>query len=95
MKILLVSTILMAASSVNTTGYSDYKCYLDTSIGKQLVLFSFKTEAVRNRLANLPATKLNLNGKKGVYVKDVIECVKESASFRNAKAKKLDKNLAR
>ncbi|RLV61422.1 hypothetical protein D5018_01655 [Parashewanella curva] len=88
-------TLFMLSPIVSATGYVDYKCYLDTTSGKKLALFSFKTSDARKRLANLPASQITVDGSKNAFIKDVIECVKEKSEFRNAEAKKLDKALLR
>ncbi|MGB0892775.1 MAG: TapY2 family type IVa secretion system protein [Parashewanella sp.] len=71
--------------------YVDYKCYLDTTAGKQLLYFSWKKSQARARLVNLPVTKIVIQGSDRVRIKDVIECIERGKNFKNKTARKLEK----
>ncbi len=83
---LLISPSVLAADKK-----VGYKCYLDTSAGKQVVLFSWKKSKVNSRLFNLPASRVTVANGKRAFVKDIIECVPENKRFKTPKAQEKDR----
>ena len=75
--------------------YVDYKCYLDTTKGKQLVFFTWKKGKAKANKVNLLASNVVLQGGQDARVKDVIECKKVERRFRNKQARKLDESSMR
>ncbi len=87
--------LFLSASALAADKKIDYKCYLDTTQGKKIALFSWKSSKIKSRLVNLPASKVTVDGGRKVYVTDVLECIPENKGFKDLKAQELDSLILR
>ena len=93
----ITAILLLSASSLVAAKnqYVDYKCYLDTTQGKNLVFFTWKKGKAKTKKINLLASNVVLKGGQNARVKDVIECKKVGRTFKNKQARRLDESSMR
>ncbi|GGI72070.1 TapY2 family type IVa secretion system protein [Shewanella gelidii] len=86
----------VTAMAANPNERSDFKCYLDTTIGPKIMLFDWKKSEKAKEMNRLVAKRLEEpNSNQAFHVKKVIECRVDSKSFRNAKAFAIDDRIVR
>ena len=86
---LLTSTALLA----NTEMRENYKCYVLTTRGEFITQYAWYPSKVAVYQVGLPATKLPplpMYGPLPVYIKSVVECVKQVDSFNTPEGRALD-----
>ncbi|AQS37531.1 hypothetical protein Sps_02377 [Shewanella psychrophila] len=92
----IASALLVNSSSVNAddrkTEKLEYKCYLKTAKGHEIAFYRWEVKNFTKNMAKLPSRKIP---GKGVYIKNVEECVELDASFTSGAAQKLDEETAR
>ncbi|WOT04288.1 TapY2 family type IVa secretion system protein [Shewanella youngdeokensis] len=70
----------------------DFKCYVDTTIEKQVVFYRWDISQVERLIASLPATQSAKKAKNmTAYIKSVDECVLLDEPFQSRDAQRLDK----
>lgn len=89
--IVMAISSLAFADSTKNTNKKDYKCYLETTSGYQILFYEWQERQVKLHMAKLPAKKLPPKGTgKSAYIKDVEECVAIDDSFTLGAAQRLD-----
>lgn len=97
MKNIVAFSVVLALFSlpVAATNGIEYKCYLDTSQGKEIGFFRWNDTQLNKKMAALVASKRKDNSGKNYYVKQALECVPLSQDFKLKAAQKLDKATLR
>ncbi|MCL1051241.1 TapY2 family type IVa secretion system protein [Shewanella abyssi] len=99
MKWIMVVSVVVGFSCSALAGEvtkQDFKCYVETTIDKQVVFYRWDINKVARLMAALPATQTakNAQGNKA-YIKSVAECVVLDKDFSTEKAQRLDYKTVR
>ncbi|MCL1141474.1 TapY2 family type IVa secretion system protein [Shewanella gaetbuli] len=73
----------------------DYKCYIHSTKGDQVLFFSWQEQDAELRAARLVGKQLTDHKGKKYFLKEVEECVLLSEEFTSDKAKARDKRTLR
>jgi hypothetical protein len=94
MKWILLLTLVLSSNvlaSENEVVKKDFKCFVDTNVGKKVVFYRWNVKKVNQYMSRLPATKIPNNGKANrAYIKTVVECIKLDEQFKSAEAQRID-----
>jgi hypothetical protein len=92
----LIWIILPMAFFANAdTGKQDYKCFIESAKGVQVVFYRWVSDELLLKMAAMPSSQLTDNKGKRYFIKEVAECVPLNDDFTTEQAKKLDKQTLR
>lgn len=98
MKMLFCAVMLVIGTSfsVQAVPMIEYKCYLDTSKGKEIGFYRWNDdEHIKEKVAALVASKRQDYKGKTYYVRRALECVPLTEQFTSKAAIKLDSRTPR
>ncbi|NMH64738.1 TapY2 family type IVa secretion system protein [Shewanella salipaludis] len=94
--LLLLSLLPLTGHALETsTNTQDYKCYIGSVKGDQIVFFRWQATELKLKMAGLPGRQLMDNKGKKYFIKAVEECVPLDEEFTLGRAQQLDKATLR
>ncbi|WP_394200158.1 TapY2 family type IVa secretion system protein [Shewanella waksmanii] len=88
--LILLLALSSAVAPVKAEQKAEYKCFVNSRLGEQIVFYRWKVAEYQLKVKSLPGrSNVSSRGDK-FLITDVVECKLESEDFDNASAKKLD-----
>lgn len=86
---------IVSAETLPRTEKMDYKCFINSSIGNQVLFYSWPIKEFELKVASLPSKQFTDRKGRKVFIQSVEECVSINEPFISNKAQKQDRLTVR